>query len=173
MAASDGWRDSGRQPLDRPRPGPLPRLVRATWGSLLRRTVIVFLVAYAFTGPAIYLVYWDQVRAYGTTLALGHASAARGGVARLMLDVADQRSAVDRDLATADTTAAADYAAAQQEAATDLHAIAGDVAGSPALRRRPGGGSLRRPQRRGRGAGEGPLQLADRRERAARGRRGA
>ncbi len=61
MAAPDILRDARGQGPGRS--APVGRVLRRAWGSLLHRTVIVFLVAYALTGPAIYLVYWDQIRA--------------------------------------------------------------------------------------------------------------
>src|ERR1044071_4215425 len=103
-----------RRPGDQRPPGLVAHGIRLVWGSLLRRTGLIFVIAHLLTAPAIYVVYLDQERAYRTTLAAEQANAARGDIATMMLALADQQIAIDRYEEDADPTAAAGYAAYRQ-----------------------------------------------------------
>jgi PAS domain S-box-containing protein len=130
MAASEVGIDPAERPARRPWLGLASRRLRTVSGSLLHRMVLVFLVAYLLIVPAIYLVYWDQVQAYRTTVVAAGASAVRGDVLRLALGAADQRSALDRAQATADPGFATDYASGQAEVAVGRRALVADAAGT-------------------------------------------
>lgn len=130
MAASKG---RGRV-SDGPGRGPIAAVLRLAGGSLLRRTVIVFVSGYVLTIPAIYLVYWDQERAYHTTREADRAGAARADIATLMGTVADQRLALDRYQLAADPGAAQDFLTGRRREEA-LRRVAGTDAAGTGLER--------------------------------------
>jgi PAS domain S-box-containing protein len=113
------------------------RVVWLARASLLRRTVMVLLIAYALTAPAVYLVDGDQERALAATQTAARLSAARADLASLTLGLADQRLALDRYAATADAAAAADFVTGQGEASAAWRAIVSDGAGTGLASRLP------------------------------------
>jgi PAS domain S-box-containing protein len=130
MAASEVGTDLARRPAGRSRLGQASRRLHALTGSLLHRTVLVFVVAYVLIVPAVYLVYWDQVRAYRTTVLAANAGAVRTDVLRMALGAADQRWALDRVQAAPYPGFVPDYANGLAEVAAGSRALAADAAGT-------------------------------------------